>query len=67
MQKIILIAILQSMTIASGILIPFFMGYGSSTSDIFLFTAVYQIAILLLEIPTGLIASKYGEKTSIIL
>lgn len=67
MLKIILIAILQSMTIASGVVIPFFMGYGSSASDIFLFTAVYQVAILLLEIPTGLIASKYGEKTSIIL
>ena len=67
MFKIILIAILQSMTIASGVVIPFFMGYGSSASDIFLFTAVYQVAILLLEIPTGLIASKYGEKTSITL
>lgn len=67
MTKVILIAVLQSMTFASGVVIPYFMGYWSTASDIFLFTAVYQFAILLFEIPTGLIASKFWEKNSIIL
>ena len=67
MQKLFLINLLQSITLASGIVIPFFMWYGSSASDIFLIMAVYQIAILLFEIPTGLIASRYGEKVSIII
>jgi fucose permease len=67
MNKLFFINLLQSITLASWIVIPFFMWYWSSASDIFLIICVYQISILCFEIPTGLIGSRYWEKVSIVL
>lgn len=51
----------------AGVLVPFFTEYGGLTlPQMFLLQAWFLLCILLLEVPTGAVADKYGRKTSLI-
>lgn len=60
-----LLGFLKELTISSAILLPFYFSLSITEGQVFILLAIYQISILFAEIPTGLIASRFGEKASI--
>lgn len=63
-----LIQFFSQFTLISGVLIPFFMGWGKlAFSQIMLLQAIFMISVFIFEIPTGAIADKFGRKKSLIL
>ena len=64
--KLYLLGFLKELTVSSAILLPFYFSLSITEGQVFILLAIYQISILLAEIPTGLIASRFGEKVSII-
>lgn len=64
--KLYTLGFLKELTISSAILLPFYFSLSITEGQIFILLAIYQVSILFAEIPTGLIASRYGEKTSVI-
>ncbi len=63
--KLYLLGFLKELTISSAILLPFYFSLSITEGQVFILLAIYQISILLAEIPTGLIASRFGEKVSV--
>jgi MFS family permease len=52
----------------SGVLIPFFTIWGGiSFFQVMILQAFFTLSVFILEIPTGVIADKYGRRTSLIL
>jgi len=52
----------------SGVLIPFFTIWGGiSFFQVMILQAFFTISVFVLEVPTGVIADKYGRRTSLIL
>jgi len=61
------IKFLKSMLFFIPILVLFFQDKGLSMSEILLIQSIYSIFVVVMEIPTGILADKFGHKNSIIL
>lgn len=58
---------LMHMHFFAGVLVPFFTEYGGLTlPQMFLLQAWFLLCILLLEVPTGAVADKFGRKASLV-
>lgn len=57
---------LKDFSLITGVLSVFYLARELSLSEIFLLLGVYQGAILLAEIPTGYIASRFGDRNSVL-
>jgi len=55
----------QGLSISAAYLTPFFLQRGLSLSEIFLLQSIFSVAFLLWELPSGLIADRYGRAFSI--
>lgn len=60
--KILLLQVLTWITFSSALIIPFYFSKWVLNTDVFLLFWIYQIAILLFEIPTWLLSSKFWER-----
>ena len=60
--KILLLQILTWVTFSSALIIPFYFSGWVLSTDIFLLFWIYQIGVLLFEIPTWIFSSKFWEK-----
>ena len=64
--KLYTLGFFSSATFASAIILPFYFFNHIDEQQTFVLIAIYQVAVLLFEIPTWLVATRYGEKVSII-
>jgi len=55
----------RTLSISAAYLTPFFLQYGLSLSQVFLLQSIFSVAFLLWEIPSGLIADRFGRAFSI--
>lgn len=60
--KILFLQFLTGITFSSALMIPFYFSNWVLSTEVFLLFWMYQLGVLLFEIPTWLFASKYGEK-----
>ena len=68
MRKMYLVNFFNNLTLVSAVLIPFFTQWGKlSFQQILFLQSFFQLCVFLLEVPTGVIADKFGRKTSIAL
>lgn len=59
---------LKNFTLLSGVLVPFFTIWGGITfGQIMILQAIFTFSMFLFEVPTGVIADRFGRKTSLIL
>jgi MFS family permease len=66
--KMYLVNFLRNLQFFGAVAIPFFLDWANiSYTKIFILEAAFMFWIFVLEIPTGVVADKYGRKTSIIL
>lgn len=49
------------------IIVLYFKEHGLSMTEVFLLQSIYSVAVLILEIPSGYFADKFGKKKSIVL
>ncbi|MFA6654199.1 MAG: MFS transporter, partial [Candidatus Delongbacteria bacterium] len=57
---------LKNFMLFSGVLVPFFTQWGGiKFSQIMILQAVFTLGMFLFEIPTGVVADRYGRKTSL--
>lgn len=66
MTRLYILACIQGASLAGAIIVPFYAYNNISEANMYVLTSLYMLALLLREIPTGLIASYYGEKYSIL-
>ncbi len=59
------LAVTRELTFASALLVPFFMENGMNQTQIMLLQTVFSLATVLLEVPTGYIADRYGRAMSL--
>jgi len=58
---------LKAFTLFSGVLIPFYTIWGGITfGQVMILQAIFTFSMFLFEVPTGVIADKFGRKTSLI-
>lgn len=55
----------KALSISAAYLTPFFLRNGLSLAQVFLLQSIFSVAFLLWELPSGLIADKYGRAFSI--
>lgn len=55
----------RSLSISAAYLIPFFLEKGLSLSQVFLLQSIFSAAYLLWELPSGVVADRYGRALSI--
>lgn len=55
----------RTLSISAAYLTPFFLQHGLSLAQVFLLQSIFSVAVLLWEIPSGLIADKIGRAFSI--
>ncbi len=55
----------RNLSISAAYLTPFFLQRGLSLSQVFVLQSIFSVAFLLWEIPSGLIADRYGRAFSI--
>ena len=55
----------RNLSISAAYLIPFFIGHGMSQTEIFLLQSIFSLTYLLWEIPSGIIADRWGRAFSI--
>lgn len=48
------------------IAVPFFVSKGYGVSVALIFTAIYMVASMVMEVPTGIVGDRYGHRSSII-
>lgn len=66
--KVYIFQFLVCMSFIGGVLVPFFLIWGKiSFTQIMLLQSWFMIWVVILEIPTGTIADKFGRKTSLII
>lgn len=58
---------LKDFSLIGGILSILYLAHNFSEAEIFLLLGIYQGSILLAEIPTGYLASRFGDRKSVIL
>lgn len=59
---------MKNFTLFSGVLIPFFTIWGGITfAQVMILQAIFTFSMFLLEIPTGVIADRFGRKISLVL
>ena len=59
---------MKNFTLFSGVLVPFFTIWGGITfAQIMILQAIFTFSMFLFEVPTGVIADRFGRKTSLIL
>lgn len=59
---------MKKFTLFSGVLVPFFTVWGGITfAQIMILQAIFTFSMFLFEVPTGVIADRFGRKTSLIL
>jgi len=59
---------LKNFTLLSGVLVPFFTVWGGITfAQIMILQAIFTFSMSILEVPTGVVADRFGRKTSLIL
>jgi MFS family permease len=67
-RKIYLISFLEGLEFIGGVLIPFYLLWGKiSFFQITLLQSIFSISSLLMEIPSGAIADRFGRKFSVVL
>lgn len=67
-RKMYLFWFLREFFLIGAITVPFFMQFGGlDYTQIFLLEAVFQLTLLLSQVPTGAFADKYGRKKSLAL
>ncbi len=67
-NKMYLINLLKNMMFFSAVAVPFFLDWAKvDYTRIFLLEAIFSFSMFILEIPTGVIADKYGRKYSLAL
>ncbi len=65
--KLYLISFFGGVMFFIPILVPFLMDFGFSMHQIFLAEATFAITLVILEVPSGYFADRYGRKISIVL
>jgi MFS family permease len=66
--KIYIFKFLYMLMFISGVLVPFYLDWGKiSYTQIMILQSFYVIVVLLMEIPTGAVADRFGRKTSLVL
>jgi len=66
--KMYLVTFIRHLTFLGGVLIPFFVDWGGlNFKQILFLQSWFAISIFVLEVPTGVVADKWGRKHSIIL
>lgn len=63
--KLTAIQALTQALFAMPIFVLYFQSFGLTLTQIFLLQAIYSVAVLMFEIPTGYIADKWGRKNTI--
>lgn len=59
---------MKNFTLFSGVLVPFFTIWGGiSFAQIMILQAIFTFSMFLFEVPTGVIADRFGRKTSLVL
>jgi MFS family permease len=59
---------MKNFTLFSGVLVPFFTIWGGITfAQIMILQAIFTFSMFLFEVPTGVIADRFGRKTSLVL
>ena len=61
LRAVLLLRAGQRFQLIAPILVPFFAHYGQDMQQIFLLESVYALIILLMEIPSGYFADRYGR------
>jgi len=64
--KIYVIDALQGAMFLIPVLIPFYRGNGLSLTQIYLIEAIFSLEVLLLEVPTGYLADRWGRRNTLI-
>ncbi len=59
------LALFRQLPLSAAYLTPFFLEKGLSLSEIFLLQSVFSLAVVLLEVPSGYFADRYGRAFSI--
>jgi len=49
------------------VLIPYYMAHGLTSTQVFTIQAIFALAVLLLEVPTGYLADVAGRKTTLVI
>ncbi len=55
----------KTLSVSAAYLTPFFLLHGLSLTQVFLLQSIFSVAVLLWEIPSGLIADRFGRAFSI--
>jgi len=64
-QKMYISTFLSNLTFFGPIAVPFFLDWGHlDYARIFILESIYMLSIFVFEVPTGVIADKYGKKVS---
>jgi MFS family permease len=64
--KIALIRMVRSFMLIMPVIVLFFQENGLSVQDIFVLQAIFSVAVIVLEVPTGYISDRFGRKGSIV-
>lgn len=65
--KLIMIRALRMFMITMPVIVLYWQSHGLSIRDIFVLQVIFSIAIVVLEVPTGYFADRYGKKNSMVL
>jgi MFS family permease len=66
-RLIYIFRILRNFMVMMPIIVPFFIDNGLSQTQIFTLQSVFALLVVLLEVPSGYFADRYGRKLSIVL
>ena len=61
-----LISLTSGLSFAASLVVPFFTENGLSQTQIMLLQTIFSVAIVLLDVPTGYVADRYGRAASLI-
>jgi len=60
-----IMSVSTGLSFASALLVPFFMENGLNQTQIMLLQTIFSAAVVLLEVPTGYVADRYGRRASL--
>lgn len=65
LRLLYLLSVTTGLSFASALLVPFFMGNGMNQAQIMLLQTIFSVAVVLLEVPTGYVADRFGRAMSL--